>query len=106
MRPGPLEIILIIIVVIAVAVIARIIRAGRSNAGTSGAETKGITVKSPGKNRLWKLLNRTGIVLVIAGIAGLAAAAGLFRWVLQSYLWALVIIAAGFIMVLFARRKR
>ncbi len=106
MRPGPLEIILIIIVVIAVVVIARIIRAGRSAAVTNGAPSKDITAKSPGKNRLWKFLNRTGIVLIIAGIGGLAAAAGLFRWVLQSYLWALVLIAAGFIMVLFTRKKR
>ena len=97
MRLGPLEIILIIIVVIAVAVIARIIRASRSAGTDSVKDTK------PSPRRL---LNRTGIILVIAGIAGLAAAAGLFRLVLQSYLWAIIIIAAGFIMILFARRKR
>ncbi len=106
MRLGPLEIILIIVVVIAVAVIARIIRTGRSATRQNEPTATDITVKSPGKNRLWEFLNRTGIVLVIGGIAGLIAAASLFRWVLQGYLWAAILIAAGSILILFVRRKR
>jgi len=106
MRLGPLEIILIVVVIIAVAVIARIIRTGRGAAGQNGASTSDVTASPPGKNRVWGFFNRTGIVLVIAGIAGLIAAASLFRWVLQSYLWASILIAVGFILVLLSRRKR
>jgi len=106
MRLGPLEIILIVVVIIAVAVIARIIRTGRGAAGENEAPTSDVTANPLGKNRLWGFFNRTGIVLVIAGIAGLIAAASLFRWVLQSYLWASILITVGFILVLLSRRKR
>jgi len=106
MRPGPLEIILIIVVIIAVAVIARIIRTGRGATGQKEASTSDVTATPAGKNRLWGFFNKTGTVLVIAGIAGLIAAASLFRWVLQSYLWASILIAVGFILVLLSRKKR
>jgi hypothetical protein len=98
MRPGPLEIVLIIVVVICIALIARIVRpAGRSSAAHDER-------KSP--QRAGGFLNKAGIALIIGGIVVLAAAASLFRWVLQSYLWAIILIAGGTIMVLLARRKR
>ena len=102
MRLGPLEIALIIVVVIAVAIIARIIRSGRSSAGQTGKSATGKSRSS----RLWQYLNRTGIVMVVAGVAALIAAVSLFRWVLQSYLWAFILMALGFILVLFSRKKR
>ncbi len=104
MRLGPLEIVLIIAVIIAVAVIARIIRTGR--AAGQGKSNPEAPTNQPESNRLWGFLNRTGIVMVVAGVATLIAAVGLFRWVLQSYLWAVIIMAIGFILVLFARKKR
>ena len=105
MRLGPLEIVLIIAVIIAVAVIARIIRTGGTARQKKLPSTQ-IAANRPASSRLWNFLNRTGIVMVIAGVAGLIAAVGLFRWVLQSYLWAVIIMAIGFILVLFARKKR
>ena len=97
MRPGPLEIVLIIVVVICIALIARIVRpVGRSSAGDER--------KSPPRAK--GFLNKAGIALIIVGIVVLAAAASLFRWVLQSYLWATILIASGVIMLLLARRKR
>ena len=106
MRPGPLEIVLIIAVIIAVAVIARIIRTGRGTVGQSKASTTEVSADQPASSRLWGFLNRTGIVMVIAGVAALIAAISLFRWVLQSYLWAFILMAVGFILVLFSRKKR
>lgn len=106
MRPGPLEIALIIAVVIAVAVIARIIRTGGTAAKSGGNSSTDIAPAPPGKNRLWAFFNRTGIVLILAGIAGLIAAVSLFRWVLQSYLWAVILIVVGLILILFSRKKR
>jgi hypothetical protein len=106
MRAGPLEIVLIIAVVIAVVVIARIIRTGRAAARSGGNPPTDITAGPTGENRLWVFLNRTGIVLIVAGIAALIAAVSFFRWVLQSYLWAVILIAVGLILMLFSRRKR
>ena len=51
------------------------------------------------------VLKNTGVATIIIGIIILAIAAGFFRWVLQGYLWALVLIAGGTIMLLLARRK-
>lgn len=106
MRAGPLEIILIVAVVIAVAVIARIIRTGRGAARQKNITASEASTSQPVKNRLWSFFNRTGIVLIVAGIAALIAAVSLFRWVLQSYLWAFILIALGLILILFSRRKR
>lgn len=102
MRIGPLEIALIIAVIIAIAIIARVVRTGSKSAGQKA------TVSQPGGNigRLYGFFNRTGIVLIIAGTITLIAAASLFRWILQSYLWASLIIAIGLVFIFFARKKR
>ena len=106
MRLGPLEIVLIIVVIIAAAIIARIVRTGKGSPGQDTAPDDRDSPSQPVNTRLWGFLNRTGIVMVIAGVAALIAAISLFRWVLQSYLWAFILMAAGFILVLFARKKR
>jgi hypothetical protein len=106
MRLGPLEIVLIIVVIIAVAVIARIVRTSGGASGQNTASTSPAAANQPGNSRLWGFLNSTGIVMVIAGVAALIAAISLFRWVLQSYLWAFILMAIGFILVLFSRKKR
>lgn len=97
MRIGPLEIALIVVVVIAAALIARIARSGHP--ATPGRKGRGAGARSRG------LFKNTGIILIVAGVALLGLSAGLFRWALQGYLWALIIIAGGTFMVLLARRK-
>ena len=108
MRLGPLEIILIIVVIIAIVVIARITRRKDKAAGQEEPATPDVTVISPEStsNRVWDFLNRTGIVLVVGGLVAFIAAVSFFRMVLQSYLWAFILIAVGLIMVLYSRRKR
>ena len=108
MRLGLLEIVLIIAVAIAAAVLARILRGGRGTPPASRDDTRDTAKnpRSPETPRVSSLFNRMGIALVIGGIVVLAAAVGLFRWVLQSYLWAFLLIAAGLILLLLARRKR
>ncbi len=98
MRLGPLEIVLIIIVVIFVALITRILGPMRSRASA--------TRKEPGSPQQARgFLSKTGIAFIIAGVLGLVAVGSLFRWVLQGYLWALIAITGGIIMMLLARRK-
>jgi uncharacterized membrane protein len=95
MRPGPLEIILIITVIIAVAVIARILRTGRGAARANEGPTTDVTASPPGESRMHGFFNGTGFALIVAGVVALVAAVSLFRWLLQSYLWAFVLIAIG-----------
>ena len=86
MRLGPLEIVLIIIVVIFVALITRILGPMRSRASAAR--------KEPGSPRQARnFLSKTGFAFTIAGVLGLVAVGSLFRWVLQGFLWALIVIA-------------
>jgi hypothetical protein len=108
MRLGPLEIVLIIAVVIAITVIARIARSRESTTVRKGSTNRDTTEKrSEGTTgRVRVFLNRTGIILIIGGVAVFIAAVSLFRMVLQSYLWAFILIAVGLILVLISRKKR
>jgi uncharacterized membrane protein YraQ (UPF0718 family) len=107
MRPGLLEIVLVILVFIAIMVIARIARSRRGTASNKESVTADTSTTQPRKatNRVWNFLNKTGIVLIIGGAAALIAAVSLFRTVLQSYLWAFILFAAGLILVLYSRGK-
>ena len=105
MRPGPLEIILIIVIIIAAAIIARIVRGGRQAAASSKTDAP-VENHEDRTSRIWAYFNRTGIALVIVGILALLAAASFFRWVLQSYLWATILIAVGLLLVFISRKKR
>lgn len=105
MRPGPLEIILIIVIIIAAAIIARIVRGGRRTTASSKTDTP-VENYEDRTSKIWAYFNRTGIALVIVGILALLAAASFFRWVLQSYLWATILIAVGLLLVFLSRKKR
>jgi Na+/H+ antiporter NhaD/arsenite permease-like protein len=108
MKPGPLEIILIIVVVIAVAVIVRIAGAGR-RATQRSTPSDTDTTADPYRQKTSRargFLNKSGLALILAGIIGLLAAVSLFRWILQSYLWAVIIIVIGLMLVLLSRKRR
>ena len=108
MEIGALEIVLIILVIIAVLVKVRLSRALRPVAGQDETPTSSTSVDASSKSsgRAEKLLHRTGIILIVGGVAALLMGAGLFRMVFQSYVWAFILIAIGFVLVFFSRRKR
>lgn len=107
MRPGPLEIILIIAIIIAVVILARIFRGSRRTAEEEDETTTDVTIRMSQTNpRLYSLLNKTGIAFIISGIIALIAALSIFRWAFQSYLWAVLVIAIGFIIVFLSRKRR
>ena len=103
---SPLEIILIIVVVIILALTVRIVRMGRVPARQSIKANKDTSGKATAKHKTASYLNRSGITLVITGIVAFIAAAGLFRWALQGYLWAFILIALGALLVVISRNKR
>ena len=104
MKPGPLEIVLIIFVIIAIAVIARIIgparKASQENRKSNNASTGSNTEKYA------KLLGRTGIALVIAGGITLIAGISMLQWVLHNYVLSFVLIVVGVIIFIMSRRRR
>ena len=98
MRPGPLEIIVILAVILAIIILARMFRARPADT-TPGKKSSGNT---------WKMLRRLGVVLIILGIVYFVGAIGVFEmlgWALRSYLWALPAIVIGILCVLLSRRK-
>ena len=107
MKPGLQEIILIIVIIIAAAVITRIIRTSRGDTRRD-KESSGNSPVITSQNktyRLRRLLSRTGWGSIIAGILLLLAAVSMFKWAFQSYLWAFIIIAIGFVIVFMSRKK-
>ena len=106
MRPGPLEIILIIVIIIAAAVLARIFRGRRiarqSQDSAEEADAGATDGRAPGPRRIFR---RTGIAGIIAGVILLIASVSMFRWAFHSYLWAFVIMAIGFVIVFLTRKK-
>jgi membrane protein required for beta-lactamase induction len=102
MRIGPLEIALIIIIVIVVALTARIIRIQHNKQEKTDAPVWQREDK-PGKMR--RYLKSLGVVLVLGGIIVSLAGISLFRWAVQSYIYALISIGLGAVLLLLARRN-
>lgn len=107
MRPGPMEIAIIIVVIIVAAMITRILRTRQaasrqdkeSPAGQPARQVKG----KAGSTR--HSLTRTGITLILAGGILLLAGITFFRWAFQTYSWAFVIIAIGIVMTFLSRKR-
>ena len=107
MRPGPMEIAIIIAVIIGIAVITRILRtrqvASRQDKESPAGKPARQVKKGTGKTR--NSLTRTGIAFILAGGILLLAGITLFRWAFQSYWWAFIFVAIGLILVFLSRRK-
>lgn len=107
MRPGLLEIAVILIVLIIIAIAARMFRANprpvqRSRDAPGEAEIQRAEERPPGRRRY---LRRVGIALILAGAVFLFAAIGMFRWAFQSYIWSFVLVVIGFVVVYLSRNR-
>ena len=107
MRPGPLEIITVIVVIIAIALVVRIFRANRQATAQSKKPTAGTSTRQmkEGANRTRHRIKRAGIAFILAGIVLLLAGISMFRWAFQSYMWSFIIIALGLVLILLSRKK-
>jgi len=107
MRPGLLEIVIIIVAIIAIVVITRIIRTGRGTA----RQKEESSVDIPGKpvqvkkSRTRSFLTRVGMALILAGGILLFAGITMFRWAFQSYWWAFIFVAIGLVLVFLSRKR-
>ena len=107
MRPGPLEIIIILLVIMVIVMITRIIRTGQGKV----RQNEESSVAIPGKlvrgkkNRAHSFLRRLGVAFVMVGGLLLLAGIIMFRWAFQSYSWAFVLVAVGLALLFFFRKK-
>ncbi len=107
MRLGPFEIIVTIVIISAIAVIARIFRSNRvatRQSEKSHEESQAKPVKV-GTSKIRSNLKRAGITFTLVGIVLLLASISLFRWAFQGYLWSLIIVAIGLVLLFLSRKK-
>lgn len=103
MRPGPLEIVLIIAVIIAAVVIGRIFRANRTAGDNDATAAPGTSPrKAAGPSGFFR---RTGITLAAIGIIAAIAGASLLQWALHSYIWSFILVVLGATIYILARKK-
>ena len=106
MRPGLLEIAIILIVITLILVVTRIVRAERHTADKDDTSEE-ISV-GQGTERSGKALQRlraAGIIFLIIGLISLLAGVSLFKWVYWSFLWSFIAITIGFVMVIMSKKK-
>jgi len=105
MRPGLLEIIIILIVIALILIVTRIIRVRRNSTDKSKTSDKMPTEQVAGKSKkVFQRLKATGIIFLVIGIISLLAGISVFKWLYWSYLWAFIAIAIGFAMVFVSRK--
>ena len=107
MRPGILEIFIILIVLVAIIIFARMFRANPDSAKQSRNASREIITRQVNERtpRLRSYLRRAGIAFIVAGVVLLLAGISMFRWAVQSYLWASVIIVIGLAVVYLSRKR-
>lgn len=107
MRIGPLEIIVIIVIIIAVAIVARAVRFNRDNTNQNARASTDISVRQVKHKQanMWAYVKRIGITFVITGIILALAGMSMFRWAVQGYMWAFIIMVLGIGLVFLSRKK-
>jgi hypothetical protein len=107
MRPGILEIVIILVAIIAIIIIARILRTGRGT-GRQNEEASVDVSEKPvqvEKGRTGSFLNRVGLVLIAVGGVLLFAGIAMFRWAFQSYWWSFILVASGLVIIFLSRKR-
>lgn len=102
MRVGLFEIGILVAVILVIFMVTRLWRIGKNGEQMQNNTTKTINLQTKTKTR--RRLRIIGIVLIVLGIVFLLANISLFRWVMWSYAWLLVLIFIGLILVVFFRK--
>jgi len=107
MRPGPIEIVIIIVVIIAIALATRIFRANRdaeTQSKKSSAEIQS-RQEEPRASRARSHIKRSGIAFILAGIILLLVGISILKWAFQTYMWSLIIVILGFVLLFLSKKK-
>jgi len=101
MRPGLLEIGVIILVVIIIYAATRVSRGGENDAKKVGKQQDNGKAGRGGKPRL----KITGIALLVIGVIILIASFSLIKWIFWGNVWAFIILAIGLLLLFLTRRR-
>jgi steroid 5-alpha reductase family enzyme len=108
MNIGAQEIIIIVLIIMAILLVTRVIRIGRSTVGQDEDSRSEVLISQfDHKTRnMFDFFMRLGISLVALGVILIILGASLFNWAIQSYLWSVIVIIVGAILILIFRGKR
>jgi hypothetical protein len=102
LRVSLLEIGILVAVVLVIFMVTRIWRMGKGREKEQSSTAKTVNLQARSNSR--RRLRISGIVLIVIGIVFLLANMSLFKWVMWSYVWLLVLIFIGLVMVLLFRK--
>jgi len=108
MRIGPFEIVLVIIILLVGLLVVRMAGAARnirSDSKASSIQNQGKITKKISTRSTRRYARLAGISLIIIGIILLLSGVSLFKWVMWSYTWFFILVAAGFVVIFMSRRK-
>lgn len=107
MRIGTTEIIIIVIVIIALVIITRVIRLKDSSnqKHSRKSQDNNNQPERQQKTKFQAYVKRTGIVSIIASILLALSIVSIFKWAIQSYFWALILLVLGFGLLYISRKK-
>ena len=108
MRPGPLEIGIIILVILLVTVVMRIVRVGRSDTKKGKKSSAEIVERQPGQSlvKIRRHLRLPGIAFILTSLLLLLGGISLLKWVFWSYLWSFIVMAIGLALVLMSVNRQ
>lgn len=108
MKISAQEIIIVALVVMAILLVTRVIRIGR-NTVRRDEDTRSDVVMSQFDRKtriIFDFFIRLGIALTALGGVLIILSLSWFKWALQSYLWSIIIIVIGVILILVFRRRK
>ena len=108
MKIGPFEIVIIIVVLLVGLLIVRMAGAARNirnDSKASSIQNQGKNSRKASTRPTRQYVGLAGIGLIIIGIFLLLSGMSLFKWVMWSYGWFFILVAAGFVVIFMSRRK-
>jgi hypothetical protein len=108
MKIGPFEIVIIIVVLLVGLLVVRMAGAARNIKNGSKASSipnQGNNSRKVSTRSKRQYIGLAGIGLIIIGILLLLSGVSLFKWVMWSYSWFFILVAAGFVVIFMSRRK-
>jgi hypothetical protein len=108
MRVGPFEIVIIIVILLVGLLVVRMAGAARNirnDSKPSSIQNQGNNSRKVSIRSTRQYVGLAGISLIIIGIFLLLSGMSLFKWVMWSYSWFFILVAAGFVVIFMSRRK-
>ena len=108
MKIGAQEIIILALVIMAILFVTRVIRIGRSIVRQDEDSRTEVTISQfeHKTQKIFDFFMRLGIAMVGLGMILVILSVSWFKWAMQSYMWSIIIIIVGAILILIFRNKK